>query len=174
MRITTALLVSFACILVTPLRAQDSVNLVRDGVATQISKKDLLEKFPATKSQKATIGATRADAIVGWYDKGNAYHEQKMEKNLGRNFDKLKLVENQVAVQKTSGVEVVDRAKLAKNPPDAVSQRVNPLKMRADAIVGWYDKGNAYHEQKMEKNLGKVFDKEKLLNQQALKGKALR
>jgi hypothetical protein len=77
-------------------------------------------------------------------------------------------------VQKVSGVDVVDKAKLAKNPPDAVSQRVDPIKMRADAIVGWYDKGNSYHEQKMEKNLGKVFDKERLLNQQALKGRALR
>jgi hypothetical protein len=98
-----------------------------------------------------------------------------MEKNLSRNFDKLKLVERtQLAVQKSDTVAVVDKSRLLANPPAAMAQRVDPAKMRADAIVGWYDKGNAYHEQKMEKNLGKDLYKDKIREKTELKGNTLR
>jgi hypothetical protein len=152
-----------------------NVNVVKNGVVKQISRLQLEKDYPVAVAQRADPGQLRADAIVGWYDKGNAYHEQKMEKNVTRNFDKLKLVEKtQLAVQKADTIAVVDRSKLLANPPAALAQRVDPAKMRADAIVGWYDKGNAYHEQKMEKNLGKDLLKEKIQEKSQLKGKTLR
>jgi len=156
-------------------QSPSEVNIVKNGVIKQISRSQLEKQYPAAVKQRADPGQLRADAIVGWYDKGNAYHEQKMEKNLTHDFDKLKLVERtQLAVQKADTVAVVDKSKLLANPPAALVQRVDPAKMRADAIVGWYDKGNAYHEQKMEKNLGRDLNKEKIQEKSQLKGTTLR
>jgi hypothetical protein len=168
-----AVLLVFA--LVAQSETQPVLNVVKNGVVKQISRAQLEKQYPAAIAQRVDPARNRADAIVGWYDKGNAYHEQKMEKNITRNFDKLKLVEKtQLAVQKVDTVTVIDKSRLLANPPKAIAQTVDPAKMRADAIVGWYDKGNAYHEQKMEKNLGKDLLKEKIQEKSQLKGNTLR
>jgi hypothetical protein len=79
-----------------------------------------------------------------------------------------------VNVVKNGVVKQISRLQLEKDYPVAVAQRADPGQLRADAIVGWYDKGNAYHEQKMEKNLGKDLLKEKIQEKSQLKGKTLR
>jgi len=73
--------------------ADGIVGVYIESVARQISMSDLQKKYPGTAAARVDPAALRADAIVGWYDKGNNFHEQKMEKNLGHDFGGLKVIQ---------------------------------------------------------------------------------
>jgi hypothetical protein len=60
------------------------VGVYVESVARQINIKDLQKRYPGNTAQRIDPAALRADAIVGWYDKGNNYHEQKMQNNLAK------------------------------------------------------------------------------------------
>ena len=62
----------------------DIVGLYIESVARQINIKELQKRYPGNTSQRIDPAALRADSIVGWYDKGNNYHEQKMQNNLAK------------------------------------------------------------------------------------------
>jgi hypothetical protein len=75
-------------------RASDGiVGVYIESVARQININDLRKKYPGTTAARVDPAALRADAIVGWYDKGNSFHEQKMEKGLGHDFGGLKIIQ---------------------------------------------------------------------------------
>jgi len=58
------------------------VGLFIESVSRQINIDELQRRYPGSTEQKIDPAALRADAIVGWYDKGNSFHEQKMQNNL--------------------------------------------------------------------------------------------
>jgi len=60
------------------------VGVYVESVARQINIKDLQARYPGNTAQKIDPAALRADAIVGWYDKGNNFHAQKMENNINK------------------------------------------------------------------------------------------
>ncbi len=68
------------------------VGVYIESVARQINISDLRQKYPGTTAARVDPAALKADAIVGWYDKGHNFHEQKMEKNLGHDFGGLKVI----------------------------------------------------------------------------------
>src|SRR5262249_34926950 len=58
------------------------VGIYMESVQRQIDIRELRKRYPGEAAQKIDPAALRADAIVGWYDRGNNYHEQKMQNNL--------------------------------------------------------------------------------------------
>lgn len=60
----------------------NTVGIYMESVQRQIDIRDLQKRYPAESAQRINPAALRADAIVGWYDKGNSFHEQKMQNNL--------------------------------------------------------------------------------------------
>jgi hypothetical protein len=60
---------------------------------------------------------------------------------------------NVVGIYIESFQRQIDIRDLQKRYPGESAQRINPESLKADAIVGWYDKGSSYHEQKMQNNL---------------------
>ena len=78
-----------------------------------------------------------------------------------------------VGVYMTSVARQISYAELQKAYPANRAGKVDNIKMRADAIVGWYDNGNAYHQQKMQANLAHMMGAERILPEM-LKGTALR
>jgi hypothetical protein len=82
---------------------------------------------------------------------------------------------NTVGIYIESVQRQIDIRELRKNYPGESAQRLNPAALKADAIVGWYDKGNNYHEQKMQNNLkslGGIRVLPEMLRGVALKGEA--
>jgi hypothetical protein len=75
-----------------PAAGDKMVGIYIESVQRQISIDDLRRVYPGTSAARVDPGALKADAIVGWYDKGNNFHEQKMEKALGFDFGGLKVV----------------------------------------------------------------------------------
>jgi hypothetical protein len=73
--------------------ADGLVGIYLESVARQINLSELQRKYPGTAAAKVDLAGMRADTIVGWYDKGNNFHEQKMEKNLGHDFGGLKVIQ---------------------------------------------------------------------------------
>jgi hypothetical protein len=63
-------------------RKSNTVGIYIESVQRQIDIRELQKRYPAESAQRINPGALRADAIVGWYDKGNSFHEQKMQNNL--------------------------------------------------------------------------------------------
>ena len=59
-----------------------TVGIYIESVQRQIDIRDLQKRYPGESAQRINPGSLKADAIVGWYDKGNSYHEQKMQNNL--------------------------------------------------------------------------------------------
>ena len=76
-----------------PQASDGIVGVYIESVARQININELRQKYPGTTAARVDPAALRADAIVGWYDKGNNFHEQKMEKNLGHDFGGLKVIQ---------------------------------------------------------------------------------
>lgn len=66
----------------TPTAQGEVVGIYIESVQRQIDFGELQRRYPGERAQTINPGALKADAIVGWYDKGNAYHEQKMQNNL--------------------------------------------------------------------------------------------
>lgn len=68
----------------------DPVGIVRQGLTVSVARTvdfgELQANYPAEVEAKVDPASLAADAIVGWYDKGHNYHEQKMEKNLQTDF----------------------------------------------------------------------------------------
>ncbi len=65
------------------LAHQDAyVGVYMTSVARQIKMSDLTKAYPSDRPGVVDKGRLAADSIVGWYDKGNNYHEQKMQNNL--------------------------------------------------------------------------------------------
>jgi hypothetical protein len=60
----------------------NTVGIYIESVQRQIDIRDLQKRYPGESAQRINPGSLKADAIVGWYDKGNSYHEQKMQNNL--------------------------------------------------------------------------------------------
>jgi hypothetical protein len=82
---------------------------------------------------------------------------------------------NVVGIYMESVQRQIDIRELQKRYPGETAQRLNPASLKADAIVGWYDKGNNYHEQKMQNNLkslGGIRILPEMLRGVALKGEA--
>ena len=73
--------------------ADGIVGVYIESVSRQVRLSDLQKNYPGTSAARVDPAALRADAIVGWYDKGNNFHEQKMEKNLGHDFGGLKVIQ---------------------------------------------------------------------------------
>jgi hypothetical protein len=66
----------------TPEAKSTTVGIYIESIQRQIDIQDLQKRYPGESAQRINPGALKADAIVGWYDKGNNYHEQKMQNNL--------------------------------------------------------------------------------------------
>jgi len=60
----------------------NTVGIYVESLQRQIDIRDLQARYPGETAQRIDPAALKADAIVGWYDKGNNYHEQKMQNNL--------------------------------------------------------------------------------------------
>jgi hypothetical protein len=60
----------------------NTVGIYMESVQRQIDIRELQKRYPAESAQRINPAALRADSIVGWYDKGNSFHEQKMQNNL--------------------------------------------------------------------------------------------
>ena len=63
-------------------KSSNIVGVYIESVQRQIDIRNLQKSYPGESAQRINPEALKADAIVGWYDKGNNFHEQKMEKNL--------------------------------------------------------------------------------------------
>ncbi len=59
-------------------KKSDVVGIYIESIQRQIDFKDLQRSYPSESAQRVSRDALRADAIVGWYDNGHNYHEQKM------------------------------------------------------------------------------------------------
>lgn len=68
-------------------KKSEVVGVFIESVARQVNIAELRKKYPGKNAARIDPEALRADAIVGWYDRGNNYHEQKMEKNLAKEFN---------------------------------------------------------------------------------------
>ena len=66
-----------------------SSSALASTVVKEVSLSQLQADYPGEVAASVDPGALRADAIVGWYDKGSNYHEQKMEKNLKPDFGSI-------------------------------------------------------------------------------------
>jgi hypothetical protein len=68
----------------------DQVAVVSRALSTTtvraVSFSDLQADFPAEVESQIDTASLRASAIVGWYDKGQNFHKEKMEKNLQSDF----------------------------------------------------------------------------------------
>jgi hypothetical protein len=60
----------------------NTVGIYVESIQRQIDIRDLQKRYPGESAQRINPESLKADAIVGWYDKGNNYHEQKMQNNL--------------------------------------------------------------------------------------------
>jgi hypothetical protein len=63
-------------------KKSNTVGVYIESVQRQIDIRDLQRKYPGEAAQRINPESLKADAIVGWYDKGNSFHEQKMQNNL--------------------------------------------------------------------------------------------
>jgi hypothetical protein len=79
---------------------------------------------------------------------------------------------NTVGIYIESVQRQIDIRDLQKRYPGETAQRINPASLKADSIVGWYDSGHNYHEQKMQNNLKTLGGIQVI--QEMLKGVALR
>jgi hypothetical protein len=61
---------------------EELVGIYVESVQRQIDYGELQKRYPGERAQMINPGSLRADAIVGWYDKGHSYHEQKMQNSL--------------------------------------------------------------------------------------------
>ena len=77
----------------TVAKSDGIVGVYIESVARQITIADLQRKYPGTTAARVDLASMKADTIVGWYDKGHNFHEQKMEKNLGHDFGGLKVIQ---------------------------------------------------------------------------------
>ena len=59
--------------------AEDAVGIYIESVQRQIDFAELQKRYPGETAQTVNPGLLKADAIVGWYDKGHNYHTQKMQ-----------------------------------------------------------------------------------------------
>ena len=78
-----------------------------------------------------------------------------------------------VGVYVTSVARQVKMSDLVKAYPSEVVGRVDKAKLAADDVVGWYDKGQNFHEQKMQNNVKVSWGATQILPQ-TLRGIALR
>jgi hypothetical protein len=60
----------------------NTVGIYVESIQRQIDIRELQKRYPGETAQRVDPAALKADSIVGWYDKGNNYHEQKMQNNL--------------------------------------------------------------------------------------------
>ena len=75
--------------------AKDSyVGVYVTSVARQIKMSDLEKAYPSEHAGAIDRGKLAADAIVGWYDKGNSFHEQKMQNNLKVDWGATRILPN--------------------------------------------------------------------------------
>jgi len=78
--------------------------------------------------------------------------------------------EDAVGIYIESVQRQIDFAELQKRYPGETAQMVNPGLLKADAIVGWYDKGHNFHKQKMEGSMGGIRILPEMLKGEALRG----
>jgi hypothetical protein len=60
----------------------EAVGIYMESVQRQIDFAELQKRYPGERAETINPGLLKADTIVGWYDKGHNYHEQKMQNNL--------------------------------------------------------------------------------------------
>jgi hypothetical protein len=60
----------------------NTVGIYMESVQRQIDFAELQKRYPGERAETINPGLLKADTIVGWYDKGHNYHEQKMQNNL--------------------------------------------------------------------------------------------
>jgi len=64
---------------VTIVRASEDKSLAASFVASKVSFTDLVADYPAESAARVDPASLKADAIVGWYDKGHNYHKEHMK-----------------------------------------------------------------------------------------------
>lgn len=90
------LMLGAACAAQLPAESDDpsdQVALVSQALSASATKvvsfRQLTADFPAEVAAQVDVAGLRAADVVGWYDKGHNFHEQKMEKNLKSEFGDL-------------------------------------------------------------------------------------
>lgn len=59
--------------------SSEDKSLSASFVATKVSFTELVADYPAESAARVDPGSLKADAIVGWYDKGHNYHKEHMK-----------------------------------------------------------------------------------------------
>ncbi len=81
------------------------VGVYITSVTRQIRMSDLAKAYPAQQAGLVDKGRLAADAIVGWYDKGNSYHEQKMQNALKRDMGGIRILPEMLRGEALRGAE---------------------------------------------------------------------
>lgn len=81
------------------------VGVYISSVTRQIKMSDLAKAYPANRAGIVDKSQLAADAIVGWYDRGNNYHEQKMQNNLRPDMGGLRVLPQMLRGQAIRGAE---------------------------------------------------------------------
>ncbi len=86
--------------------AQDGyVGIYIASVTRQIKMSDLAKAYPSNRAGMVDKSVLAADAIVGWYDRGNNYHEQKMQNNLRPDMGGIRVLPQLLRGQAIRGEE---------------------------------------------------------------------